>query len=270
MVITPSQNNTIIDLNNLHTYNPRKLNEPVILFEKGTENITLKNFSTKGRNIVINGSGHILENFSVDAYSVGIFVNTYANNITIRKGDIKAGSAGVYLEHGSHHNTIEYCNIHDCGYWVDQPNMLFKLPRLGWDRREGIAVDASQNNLIQNNTLTNNAFAGICLYKNCGELGQKERKEGANRNIIRNNIITGSKVDIWNKAREWRDMLMWDCTCQGHWVYLKDVPKQPYQQWFNWSCLLTPLIVPSLKFKWPFRSKIWVVPDEAEDNIIEH
>ena len=269
LLLTPKDNGKVLDLGSQIFSAPRKDNSPAIVFERGTKDITLRNFKvSKGRNIRVHGSGHIIEDAVLDTYGVGIFVESGAHHITISTNDIKAGAVGIYLEHGSHHNLVEHNTIHDCGYWADQARLPFRVPRMGWDRREGIAVDASTDNVIQYNTLRDNAFAGICLYRNCGEQGEPVRKQGANRNVIYGNEITGSKVEVWNAAREWRDMLMWDCSCGGEWVDLKDVPKQPYQQWFNWACLLTPLVIKEAKFRWPIRRKIWVVPDEAEDNVI--
>jgi parallel beta-helix repeat protein len=268
MILTPELNGQTIDLGGKRFVSDRRNNNPAISFAEGTKNITLCNFSFSGRGLRVHGSGHTIENFQIDAFGCGIFIESGSHNNTIRFGDIKAGAVGVYLEHGSHHNTIENNNIHDCGYWYDQANLPFRMPRFGLDKREGIAVDASTDNIIAHNTLSRNALAGITLYKNCGEYGQAKRKQGANRNIIYNNEITGSRVKIWNKAREWRDMVAWGCSCQGEWVPLWKVPKQPYSQWFNLACITTPIFIKSEPFRSPFRWRIWKVYDEAIENQI--
>ena len=265
--LEPSQNGQVIDLGGRELTEERST--PAVVFLPGTENITLRNFRIKGgRGIRVHGFGHLIEEGRIDTHGCGIFIESKAHHVTVQNCDIKSGAVGIYLEHASHHNHILLNRIHDCGYWYDQANLPFRIPRLGWDRREGVAVDASTDNVIERNILRNNAFAGITLYKNCGEYGQEKRKEGANRNVIFENVIEGSRVTIWNKAREWRDLVNWGCSCEGEWVPLWKVPKQPYQQWFNIGCLTTPLFIKTEPFRSPFRWRIWKVYDEANDNLI--
>lgn len=266
--LTPEQNGQVIDLGGQVILTSRRDPAPGIVFEPGTHGITLRNFTLRGRGIRIHGSHHTLEDFKVDAFGSGVFVESGSHHNTIQRGDIKAGAVGIYLEHASHHNHVLLNRIHDCGYWSDQEHLPFRLPRFGWERREGIAVDASTDNVIERNVLRDNAFAGITLYKNCGEYGQAKRQQGANNNVIFENVIEGSRVKVWNKAREWRDLVAWGCSCDGEWVPLWKVPKQPYQQWFNFACLTTGLFIKGVPVMSPFRWRIWKVADEAEGNVI--
>ncbi|MFB9949858.1 NosD domain-containing protein [Rhizobium puerariae] len=62
---------------------------------------------------------------------------------------------------------------------------LFDI-RTSW--RETIAVDASADNRIENNTFENPVNGGIFLYRNCGE-GGTVRHQAPRRNVIRGNIF---------------------------------------------------------------------------------
>ena len=41
--------------------------------------------------------------------------------------------------------------------------------RIGWYRREGIAIDGSSEHFISGNDIIDGALGGIMLYKNCWE-----------------------------------------------------------------------------------------------------
>ncbi|MGV2139436.1 right-handed parallel beta-helix repeat-containing protein [Agrobacterium tumefaciens] len=102
----------------------------------------------------------------------GIFVNEYAQNWLIEDAGIRANSVGIYLERESRQNRIITSTIASNG-------------------NVGIAIDASANNLIEDNVIENNGGIGVALYKNCGESRGVTRYQHTNGNILRHNIIRG-------------------------------------------------------------------------------
>lgn len=66
--------------------------------------------------------------------------------------------------------------------------------------REAIAIDASNYNIIRNNTIQY-AIGGIFLYRNCGEDGVV-RHTTPSYNIIENNKFIGIGVSVWLGSRE--------------------------------------------------------------------
>lgn len=66
--------------------------------------------------------------------------------------------------------------------------------------REAIAIDASDHNEINGNTIINSK-GGIYLYRNCGENGVIRHTTSSYNRII-NNKFYGSETAIWVNARE--------------------------------------------------------------------
>lgn len=100
----------------------------------------------------------------------GIFVNEYAQDWLIERSSSMYGNVGIYLERESRGTRVYHSTIKD-------------------NRILGIAIDASSRNFIDKNTIENNGYAGISLYKNCGEANGVPRYVHADYNIIRRNII---------------------------------------------------------------------------------
>lgn len=97
-----------------------------------------------------------------------------------------ASSYGVYLEAYSSRTTIRRCDFRDNGWSTDE------AASDSVDGREAIAIDASSHNVITDSFFYNNKYAGIALYKNCGEPAEGSqtpvlRTEGANYNTIERN-----------------------------------------------------------------------------------
>ena len=85
-------------------------------------------------------------------------------------------------------------------------------PRIGWYRREGIAIDASSEHYIAGNDISANAFGGILLYKNCWEHADDEpnsrpRTDHARANLIENNRFRDQPFGVWIAARQSRDLI---------------------------------------------------------------
>jgi len=81
----------------------------------------------------------------------GVFVDHHVTNLTFDDLTVtRADGPGLYLEFGSRNNTITNSSFTD-------------------NNREGIAVDSSSGNLIQDSYFASNVNGGIFLYRNCWE-----------------------------------------------------------------------------------------------------
>ena len=128
----------------------------------------------------------------------GIFVGPYQKNYTIFKSTVEKHNRGIYLDLGSSKTVISQSNIHD-------------------NFADGIAVDASIHNQILDNFITENGYAGISLYKNCGETRKGHwtngevplgvhRYIGANHNLIMGNTIANQGTS--NMARRLQTLVL--------------------------------------------------------------
>jgi parallel beta-helix repeat protein len=141
----------------------------------------------------------------------GIYVGAYVVGSIIEKSLIKrTGGVGVYLEYGSQRNILRENSFIDNGYrsLIDPP-----LEKVSF--REGLAVDSSAFNIIENNTFSGNAAGGIYLYKNCYEKFSENkgvpRTQASHHNIIRGNRFSNSRIGVWVAARQHRNLVAWDC-----------------------------------------------------------
>ncbi len=172
-------------------------------------NLTLKRFDG-GVTIARGVSGVRFENVTItDNVQHGMFVNAevsnfYCGNCTISDN----GAMGIYLEYNTHSNTIENSEISfngfrdkDTGDWFETQANKRK------DKREGIAIDSSQQNVIRNTDFFGNALAAVTLYRNCGERGIV-RDWGANFNTIQGGSFSD---DIIIASRQDKDLSDWDC-----------------------------------------------------------
>ncbi|MCM5696507.1 MULTISPECIES: right-handed parallel beta-helix repeat-containing protein [unclassified Leclercia] len=132
----------------------------------------------------------------------GIFIDDYSSFVTIKKSTIKySGSTAIYIEHDSKNNIIDSNLIQFNGYKNDFP------------RREAIAIDSSQHNIIINNNFINNGLGGIFIYKNCSEQihsGKQEiRKMHSNYNVIEGNHFENEKIGVWLASRQNKNLKKW-------------------------------------------------------------
>ena len=93
------------------------------------------------------------------------------------------------------------------------------VPRIGWYRREGIAVDGSSEHVISGNDINDNAFGGIFLFKNCWEHAADEpnsrpRTEYASDNVITDTHFRDQPFGLWVAARQSRDLIKWNVVIQ--------------------------------------------------------
>lgn len=144
----------------------------------------------------------VLDNIVVqDNGRVGIYLDDYVSDVTIKNSSvIRSGAAGIYLEHSSRRIKLIGNKILGNGRAT---------------KREGVAVDSSADNVIEDNVFQGNAAGGIFLYKNCGEHfstgKQVIRWQHSDRNLIKGNTFIDENTGIWLASRQHRDLSRWDC-----------------------------------------------------------
>jgi len=140
----------------------------------------------------------------------GIYVGAFGSNFTCDRCNISNnGTMGIYLDHSSTKNTITNSNISNNGYRnKDTGSTAENIKNSYKVKREGIAIDSSSYNLVNNTVFKNNALAGITTYKNCGERGIK-REHGSNYNTFQYNTFDGN--NLWIASRQDRNLNTWDC-----------------------------------------------------------
>ncbi len=141
----------------------------------------------------------------------GVFIGPAVDGVVL-EGSIIEGSesAGVYLEHGTEHAKIRGNLIRANGHRSKG------FDRTEWTRREGVAVDASAMNEIEDNRFEANGFGGVFLYKNCHEHSTTDTKSPprplhAHSNVIRRNVFVDMPIGVWIASRQARDLGAWDC-----------------------------------------------------------
>ena len=178
------------------------------------DNVTVRNVTVTGFDggvsISRGASGVTFENVNVvDNVQHGIYVDKDASNFTCRDCLLSDnGAMGIYLEYNTHGNVIENSEISNNGFREkDTGDWIENLKNSRRDRREGLAIDASQSNVIINTDFHGNALAGITMYRNCGERGIR-REWGASYNTIQGGSFSD---DILVAARQDRDLSDFDC-----------------------------------------------------------
>jgi MYXO-CTERM domain-containing protein len=144
--------------------------------------------------------------------NVGMYVHQHVVGATIKDSVIvDNSSAGVYLSPYGQQNLVQNNLIQGNGHVKPDG-----VPRVGWYRREGVAIDGSSHHVIESNHFDSNAFGGVLLYKNCWEHHasdpeSKPRVEHAHSNVIRNNLFTNMPFGVWVAARQSRDLAEMGC-----------------------------------------------------------
>ncbi|MCW2457476.1 UNVERIFIED_ORG: parallel beta-helix repeat protein [Rahnella aquatilis] len=229
LIITKS--NTILDCQNAIIDGGNSVKFGIAILGKGkrinnvvVKNCIIKNFTNSGvriasgvaisdlvKNSRSSNYNNSPNNITLDNIEVtnsgrdGIFVDSYSSAVTIMNSKITDSQmVGIYLEHSSRDNRI-FNNI---------------IARNGdnygkSDKREGIAVDSSANNLIIGNKFIRNAAGGVFLYKNCGEASHTKnaitRWQHSDNNIIKNNYFQNENIGIWVASRQSKNLSRLDC-----------------------------------------------------------
>ena len=172
-------------------------------------NVTIKRFDG-GVSILPGLTGVKFENVTItDNVNHGVFVNVGASNFSCDRCDISDnGAMGLYFEYNSYGNSITNSRIANNGYRdKDTGDWVENLKADAKDKREGLAIDASQGNMISNTLFSGNALTGITMYKNCGERGIR-RDWGANYNTVEDSTFHDG---IHIASRQDKDLSAWGC-----------------------------------------------------------
>lgn len=172
-------------------------------------NLTLQRFDG-GVRITKGVSGVRFENVTVtDNVQHGMFVDAGANGFVCSNCTISDnGTMGIYLEYNTYNNVIENSEISFNGFRDKDTGDWFETQRnKNKDKREGIAIDSSQSNIIRDTDFFGNALAAVTLYRNCGERGVP-REWGASYNTIQGGSFSD---DIMIASRQDKDLSDWDC-----------------------------------------------------------
>ena len=155
----------------------------------------------------------IIENVEVrDSENVGIYLHQHTVGVTVRNSIIRdSSSAGLYLAPYGRHHIIENNLIENNGHIKPDG-----IPRIGWYRREGIAIDGSSEHLITKNDIVGNSLGGILLYKNCWEHkdtnpNSAPRTEHARASEIIGNRFGDQPFGVWVASRQSRDLTQMEC-----------------------------------------------------------
>lgn len=223
--------------------------------------------------------GVVLDHLTITkSYMTGVFVDHYVVGATIRNSIVADGHhVGIYLEHGSQKNVVSGNLIRNNGLFTNKG-----IRRIGPTRREGLSVDGSAYNLIENNIFDSNAFGGIFHYKNCWEFHttnpeSRPRLQGSDGNVIRGNVFRNMDIGIWVASRQARDLVMWDCGDKS--PYDSPVSLAPMmgdRPWgqsdtflgyhFNPELIAGFVDKNALAPRWPFPMELHLYEDFAEDN----
>jgi hypothetical protein len=133
----------------------------------------------------------LIENTTIKAtHTIPLYVGPGVTFTTVRNVKIGGTSAStmVYLGAESHHTVIENSEI-------DATQ----------GKREAIAIDASDNNVISNNIIKYERgllyHGGIFLYRNCGEDGVI-RHTTPSHNVITKNTFVGDGTAVYLSSRD--------------------------------------------------------------------
>lgn len=116
---------------------------------------------------------------------IAIYIAPYIQGINILNNQFNSNTIAIHLSHDSHATVIQSNHFLHNGRRL--PSSTAKT------YRETIAIDGSSYNHISGNTFMNNYGVAVRTYKNCGEHQSKTREEGANHNIIENNLFELSR-----------------------------------------------------------------------------
>jgi hypothetical protein len=192
--------------------------------------------------------------------NVGLYLHQHTVGVTLQASIVEDNSsAGIYLApYGRAHRVVDN-EIANNGHVKPDGSA-----RLGWYRREGIAVDASSDHLIEGNDIVGNAIGGVLLYKNCQEHAAENprslpRTDHASDVVIRGNRFADEPFGVWVAARQSRDLDLMECgdpTPYDNPIWTAAVYHPSYRS------------IPSAwtSFELPYVS-IW--PDFAEDAVVE-
>ncbi len=158
-----------------------------------------------------------LENNTINYSHInGIYIGRYITGLVVDKTSVKYTSgAGLYLESGTQKNTIKNSTFSENGHSLYHGGKKARRRILAKDAREGIAIDSSAMNTIQNNTFSKNSGGGVFLYKNCYEhhtsVSSLPRYQSADKNVIMGNTFKDQTKGVWIASRQSKDLKSFNC-----------------------------------------------------------
>ena len=193
-----------------------KTGEPVNIFIKGgIRDVTIKDVKFTGsiRTIGLgsNGEATRVQESSIRAGHTERAQAAAPTKVTIDNVEITADTRiPVYFGPGTTDATLKNSKIigfsNGPATYLDAESANISIINNVYDvkigkGREVIAIDGSEENLIQGNTIKNIKNGGIYVYRNCGE-GGTIRHQTPQFNIIRDNTLDISKMNEWRNPTE--------------------------------------------------------------------
>lgn len=158
-----------------------------------------------------------IENSTINfSHKDGVFVGRFITDFVMDNSTINStGAVGLYLDSGSQRNTIKNSTISQNGYSDYDINKRIRKRKLANDTREGIAIDSSAQNTIENNVFSKNSGGSIFIYKNCNEHAQDPnqipRYQSADNNLIQNNQFNDESIGVWVASRQSKNLEPLEC-----------------------------------------------------------
>lgn len=152
----------------------------------------------------------------LSSHKDGLFIGRFVTDFVLERSEIKyTGAVGLYLDSGSQRNIIKNSTISENGHSDYSITKRERRKKLENDSREGIAIDSSAHNTIENNVFSKNARGSILIYKNCNEHAldpnQVPRYQSADSNLIQNNKFINEDIGVWVASRQSKNLNDLDC-----------------------------------------------------------
>lgn len=195
----------------------------------GLSNVTVRNCVVEGfeRNFGIEnpespaGANLVIEDSkSIASRAYGVFVGPNVSALTMRKLDVADSRAtGIFFSPGASGNTLTLSRIVGNGKANFMPH------------QDGVTLDSAPKNKIIANLFEKNGMAGLSLFHNCGEYGQKRPATQADENVIRANHFKNENVGAWIGSRQSMNQQPLGCSVQktfddSNWDIVEDFAKQ--------------------------------------------
>ena len=95
-----------------------------------------------------------------DSHGVGVYVGPHSRDVDLKHLTVRRSrTVGVYVDAESRRIRLTRSRIEDNGASRCRPG------------REGVAIDAASGVVIRENIFERNRYAGVAVYRNCGESG---------------------------------------------------------------------------------------------------
>ena len=152
----------------------------------------------------------------LSSHKDGLFIGRFVTDFVLDRSEIKyTGAVGLYLDSGSQRNIIKNSTISENGHSDYSISDRRRRKKLENDSREGIAIDSSAHNTIENNVFSKNARGSILIYKNCNEhaqdANQVPRYQSADNNLIQNNKFINEDIGVWVASRQSKNLNDLEC-----------------------------------------------------------